>query len=220
MRPGTALAQPKNPYVKGDLAVSTQVNAVIIPRDTAAALVARAKAGDRDAFARLYVAHYDEVYRFLLYRTRSKHLAEDLTQDVFVRALRRMETFRPLPEGTFVGWLMTIARNILIDHFKSGRSRLEVLADEFFDADELLDSAESDALRELEAIEAAETVAMAMTRLNDNQRRCLQLRFFEDLSIGETAERMGKNHGAVKTLTFRAVQSMQHALAEAEEVAA
>jgi RNA polymerase sigma-70 factor (ECF subfamily) len=193
---------------------------VIIPRDTAAALVARAKAGDRDAFARLYAAHYDEVYRFLLYRTRSKHLAEDLTQDVFVRALRRMETFRPLPEGTFVGWLMTIARNILIDHFKSGRSRLEVLADEFFDADELLDSAESDALRELEAIEAAETVAMAMTRLNDNQRRCLQLRFFEDLSIGETAARMGKNHGAVKTLTFRAVQSMQHALAEAEEVAA
>ncbi|MCI3240236.1 sigma-70 family RNA polymerase sigma factor [Streptomyces spinosisporus] len=200
--------------------MSTQVNAVIIPRDTTAALVARAKAGDRDAFARLYADHYDEVHRFLLHRTRSKHLAEDLTQDVFVRALRRLETFRPLPGGTFAGWLMTIARNILTDHFKCSRTRLEVLADEFFDADERLDSAEVDALRELEVVEAAETVAVAMTTLNDAQRECLQLRFFEDLSIGETAERMGKNHGAVKTLTFRAVRSMQHALTEAEGAAA
>jgi RNA polymerase sigma-70 factor (ECF subfamily) len=216
MRPGTTPTQTENPYVKGDLAVSTQANAKINPSGgLTAALVAKAGAGDRDAFATLYNEHRGEVYRYLFFRTRNRHLAEDLTQEVFVRALRRIDTFSVRPSGSFAGWLVTIARNIHTDHCKSARTRLEMPTAEFFEADERIASAESDALRDLEAVEAAQTVAAAMAALNPYQRECVRLRFLEGLSLDETVTRLNSGSGAVKTLTFRAMASMRRALADA-----
>lgn len=198
--------------------MSSQANAKISP--TGDPMVAQAAAGDRDAFAIIYNEHRDSVYRFLLKRTRNSDLAEDLTQDVFARALRSIGTFAErTATGGVGGWLYTIARNIHIDHCRSGRTRLEMPVAEFHDVDERYVSAENNALRDLEAIEAAANVQAALTSLNPYQRRCIELRYIDELSVEEVAVALGKPTGAVKTLAFRSLRRMAIALTS-EEVAA
>src|SRR5438552_5545748 len=111
------------------------------------ALVERARDGDPDGFAALYDRYVDRVYRFVLYRVSGDNaLAEDITSEVFVRALRKIKGFTW--QGRDVGaWFLTIARNLVLDHFKSGRARLEVLGIETPSAvdDRILD-AEDEAL--------------------------------------------------------------------------
>lgn len=201
--------------------MSTQANAKISPPGGAEPeLIARARAGDREAFATLYNEHRDVVYRYLSNRARNQHLAEDLTQEVFVRALRRIGTFA-WQGRDFCAWLLTIARNLHLDHVKSSRARLEVMVGEFHDADGQDGSAEMSALRDLDAVDARETLRAVMVTLNPHQRKCLELRFLGELSTEETAEEMGQTTGAVKTLTFRAVQKLrQELLPNAAEVAA
>ncbi|MFF3310538.1 sigma-70 family RNA polymerase sigma factor [Streptomyces sp. NPDC002952] len=202
--------------------MSSQANAKIDATGgpATAALVVRAAAGDRDAFAALYNEHQRTVYRFLYFRTRNKELAEDLTQETFIRALRRISTFteRPLTGG-FGAWLATIARNLHADHVKSSRFRLEVPVGELFDGDDRCGTAEASALRELEAVEAAEIIAAAMTALTPYQQECVRLRYLEELSLDETVAVMEKPTGAVKTLTFRAIASLRRALVTEELVA-
>jgi len=176
-------------------------------------LVARAVAGDRAAFAALYNEYRPEVFAYLLGRTRDQQLAEDLTQETFLRALRRMDTFSGPRAGGFAGWLVVIARNIHLDHVKSARSRLEVPVAETPDAGQRDRSAEASALRDLDVAEAAETVAYAMRTLSRLQRECIELRYFEGLSVPETAAELGKKTGATKTLQFRAIAKMRAELA-------
>lgn len=98
-------------------------------------LVEKAREGDSEAFGQLYDHYQPSVYRFLYYRVGSAHLAEDLTADTFFRALRSVSTFRWQGKD-FGAWLMTIARNLSTDHFKSSRTRLEAPSDDLgtFDA--------------------------------------------------------------------------------------
>lgn len=183
------------------------------PGGSGTELVTRAVAGDRDAFAVLYNEYRDEVFGYLYNRTRDRGLAEDLTQDTFLRALRRLETFSGPRASGFAGWLAVIARNIYFDHVKSARARLEVPVAEMLDVDQRDRSAEASALRDLDVAEAAETVAYAMRTLNTAQRECIVLRYFEGLSVPETAARLGKGIGATKTLQYRATQNMRAELA-------
>ena len=88
------------------------------------ALVELARGGDSEAFGQLYDHYHASVYRFLYYRVGSVPLAEDLTAETFFRALRSMSSFRWQGKD-FGAWLMTIARNLAMDHFKAGRTRLE-----------------------------------------------------------------------------------------------
>ncbi|MEU0332174.1 RNA polymerase sigma factor [Streptomyces sp. NPDC006193] len=183
-------------------------------------LVMRAVAGDRDAFATLYNDHRPEVFRYLAQRTKDKSLAEDLTQETFIRALRRIDTFqhRPTTAG-FVGWLCVIARNLHLDHLKLHRTSREIPTAEPFQVDEWSCSAEDTAIRSLDADKAHQAVQLAMKVLTPYQREAVRLRYFEDLTMPEAAARMGKDLGAVKTVTFRAMRKM-HAVLATREVAA
>ena len=98
------------------------------------ALVERAQAGDAEAFGLIYDRYVDTVFRFIYFRVGNRPLAEDLTSDTFLRALKRIGSFTW--QGRDLGaWLVTIARNLVADHFKSGRYRLEVTTGDVLDAD-------------------------------------------------------------------------------------
>ncbi|MFF1325630.1 RNA polymerase sigma factor [Streptomyces chartreusis] len=183
-------------------------NAITAAGDPEPELVARARTGDREAFAALYHQHYRLVYGFLLVRTRNRHLAEDLTQEVFTRALRRIDAFSW--QGTaFAAWLTTIAKNLYLDELGRGRTRLEMPVAEFDDSGEAGRDAEALVLRALEAVEAHETVRTALHTLNAQQRHCVELRFLDELTPQETALAMGRSVGAVKTLTYRALRKLR-----------
>ncbi|WP_329219958.1 sigma-70 family RNA polymerase sigma factor [Streptomyces sp. NBC_01485] len=172
-------------------------------------LVERAQAGEAEAFGRLYDQYSDTVYRYIYYRVGGKATAEDLTSETFLRALRRIGTFT-WQGRDFGAWLVTIARNLVADHFKSSRFRLEVTTGEMLDANEVARSPEDSVLESL----SNAALLDAVRRLNPQQQECVTLRFLQGLSVAETARVMGKNEGAIKTLQYRAVRTLARLLPE------
>jgi len=172
-------------------------------------IVEAAQAGDADAFAQLHTRYYDTVFRFVYHRVlRNRAVAEDLTAEVFLRGLRRIGTVTW--QGRDIGaWFVTIARNLVADHFKSGRYRLELLTrlddpDAEGEPDEDLGPAE---LAERQHV--AQVVRAAVETLSAEQRMVVQLRYFDQLSTEETARLMGKQEGAIKAMLYRALRSLR-----------
>jgi RNA polymerase sigma-70 factor (TIGR02952 family) len=175
--------------------------------DRVRALVTLAQQGDGEAFAAIYSQYVDVVYRYVYYRVGSHHVAEDLTSETFVRALRRLDSFSWTGRD-IAAWFVTIARNLVVDHVKSSRYRLEVTTGDMLDGDERAPSTEVEVLGRLRD----EQLLGAMRDLKPDQQECLSLRFLQGLSLAETAEVMGRSAGAVKQLQLRAVRSLHRAL--------
>jgi RNA polymerase sigma-70 factor (ECF subfamily) len=173
------------------------------------ALVELARSGDSEAFGLLYDHYQGSVYRFLYYRTRSTQLAEDLTSETFFRALRSMSNFRWQGKD-FGAWLMTIARNLATDHFKAGRTRLELATEDMGAHDDATEGPESAVLAGL----TNEILLGALKSLPDEQRDCLIMRFLQGMSIAETAEVLGRSDGAVKQLQLRGVRNLAKLMPE------
>ena len=176
--------------------------------------VGRAQAGDHEAFGVLYDHYVDLVYRYTFYRVGNRSLAEDLTSETFTRALRRIATFS-WQGRDFGAWLVTIARNLIIDHYKSARFRLEVPT-----ADLLGAGADRPAAGPEGAVLDSLTNAAlldAVRQLGAEQQECIVLRFLEGMSVDETALAMGKKPGAVKALQYRAVRSLGRLLPDGFE---
>lgn len=171
-------------------------------------LVARAQAGDAEAFGLIYDRYVDEVFRFVYQRVDSRQVAEDLTSETFLRALRNIGAFKW--RGSDIGaWLVTIARHLVADHFKSGYYRFEVTGplprDKEVDPKEDPEAAAIDYLTN-------EVLWAGVAQLCPDQRECIVLRFLRGLSVAETARAMGKHEGAVKALQYRAVRALARLL--------
>ncbi len=167
------------------------------------ALVELARGGDSEAFGLLYDHYQASVFRFLYYRTRSTTLAEDLTSETFFRALRSMKSFRWQGKD-FGAWLMTIARNLAVDHFKAGRTRLETSTDDMGAHDDATDGPEQAVLAGL----TNEMLMGALAQLPEEQRDCLVMRFLQTMSIAETAAVLDRSEGAVKQLQLRGIRNL------------
>jgi RNA polymerase sigma-70 factor (ECF subfamily) len=171
------------------------------------ALVTLAQDGDGEAFGVLYERYVDVVYKYIYYRVGSHHTAQDLTSETFVRALRRLDSFTWTGRD-IAAWFITIARNIVLDHVKSSRYKLEVSTADLLDGDERAPSPEQDVLQRLRD----ERLVEAMRRLKPEQQECLALRFLQGLTLAETAQAMGRTAGAVKQLQLRAVRALHREL--------
>jgi RNA polymerase sigma-70 factor, ECF subfamily len=175
------------------------------------ALVERAQAGEAEAFGLIYDRYVDTVFRFVYFRVGNRQLAEDLTSDTFLRALKRIGSFTW--QGRDLGaWLVTIARNLVADHFKSGRYRLEVTTGDVLDADR--EDRGPEGSPEAAVVDHITNVALltAVKQLNPEQQECIVLRFLQGFSVAETAQSMGKNEGAIKALQYRAVRALARLL--------
>jgi RNA polymerase sigma-70 factor (ECF subfamily) len=197
---GTDTAPPRS---GGDSAQAWSSAASAAERTRVIALVELARGGDAEAFGQLYDHYNGAVYRFLYYRLGSVALAEDLTSETFLRALRSMASFRWQGKD-FGAWLMTIARNLTMDHFKSARTRLESASDDLTPYGGEVDGPESAVLETL----TNESLFAAIRKLPEVQQECLVLRFLQGLSVAETAEVLGRSEGAVKQLQLRAVRNL------------
>lgn len=196
-----------SPVGDEDRATSSEVDGS--ERERLIALVELARSGDKDAFGLLYDHYQASVYRFLYYRTRSQTLAEDLTSETFFRALRSMNGFRWQGKD-FGAWLMTIARNLTTDHFKSGRTRLEMPTEDMAPPDDATEGPEDAVIAGL----TNQVLLKALTELPTEQRECLIMRFLQGLSIAETALVLNRSDGAVKQLQLRGVRNLAKLLPE------
>jgi RNA polymerase sigma-70 factor, ECF subfamily len=166
-------------------------------------LVERVQQGDGEAFGQLYDRYVTVVHRYVLHRVGDRSLAEDVTSETFVRALRRIDSLSF--QGRDVGaWLVTIARNIVLDHVKSSRYRLEVTTADMLDADRATEGPEDAVVAHLTNTQ----LLACVKQLGGEQQECIVLRFLHGLSVAETAAVMGKKDGAIKALQHRAVRRL------------
>ena len=168
-------------------------------------LVRAAQGGQREAFARLYETHVERVYRYLLYRVGQPADAEDVTADVFIRAMKALPSYKA--RGTpLMAWLYRIAHNQAVNFLKKrarqGERNLEDV------------SAPSSDDPEREALDRASLAEaeQAMESLTSLQRQVLSLRFTAELSIAETGLIMKRSQGAVKFLQYSALQALRRNL--------
>ncbi len=166
-------------------------------------LVERAQQEDRSALEELYLLHFDRIYSYLHMSVGSRHDAEDLTTQTFVKMLEAIGRFR-WRSVPFSAWLFRIAHNLAIDHFRANRRwqpeeeiSESVLGEESSAEDQALDSLGQTSMLEL------------IDRLSPEQRQVLTLKFVFRFSNGEVASILDKSEGAVKSLQHRALASLQ-----------
>jgi RNA polymerase sigma-70 factor (ECF subfamily) len=163
------------------------------------ALIRAAAAGDQRALGELVHLHHRRVYNFLSQMTRHHHDAEDLTQQTFLKAFHHLARFdqrRPL-----INWLLTIARNTALNHFRDVKKWDEMPADAA--------GSEPTPARQAEQKEQTENLwARARELLSPREFEVLWLRFAEEMSTRETAQVVGLTETHVKVMVFRARQTL------------
>lgn len=180
------------------------------PTPDAWMLVKEVQAGNRQAFADIYHRYMDTIFRFIYFRVGNRHVAEDLAADTFLRALGRIDTVVER-DRDLGAWLVTIARNLVADYFKSGRYRFEFATGEVADDNRVdpysPEQLVTDYLTNL-------TLIKAVQKLNPEQRECIILRFLMGFSVAETAQAMGKNTDSIRAMQYRAVRALRGYLPE------
>jgi RNA polymerase sigma-70 factor (ECF subfamily) len=165
-------------------------------------LVQRAQKQDPQAFAHLYEAYFDKIYRYIVLKIRNEMEAEDMTQQVFMKALQSISSYKC--QGVpFSSWLYRIAHNQTIDFYRKNSKATVSIEDIPFVA------SADDPQRMVEQKFAAEELKEALKSLTQAQQEVLSLRFTGDLSIAECAEIMGKSQGAIKALQHSAVAALR-----------
>ena len=176
-------------------------------------LVRRAQQGHSEAFAGLYEAYYDKIYRYVMFKTGDTLEAEDLTEEVFLRMLESIGSFK-WQGYPFTSWLFRIAHNLVIDYYrKAGRQKKTSLDD----AMRVVGTDNVDVDRKLDVELSIKEVKEAMGGLTRLQQEVLSLRFAGGLSVAETAEAMGKKENAVKALQHAAIKKLRTLLGPAME---
>jgi RNA polymerase sigma-70 factor (ECF subfamily) len=175
-----------------------------------AGLAVRASKGESAAFGLLYDKHVEAVYRYVYYRVRDDAEAEDLTSDVFMRALKAMPRYEP--RQAFLAWLYRIARNAVIDRARRGDRQVS-----FEDA---LDHPGADQIvepdNEVLAHSDSVTLRGALAKLTPLQQEVIVLRYLEGYSTQEVARIVGKREGTVRGIQFRAIGALRQLIPSRE----
>lgn len=156
---------------------------------------------DSNRFASLYDAHVRDIYKYLYYRTQHRETAEDLTSQVFLKALDKFGSY-DASRGTFVAWAYRIARNALIDHYRATRDTLDI--EDVWDL-----PSDANVARDAEARERIEKLRPYLAALPKDQRELVLLRLWDGLSYAEISEIVGKSEDACKMAFSRTVAKLR-----------
>jgi RNA polymerase sigma-70 factor, ECF subfamily len=177
---------------------------VTLPRAYEDQLVERAKV-DADAFGELYSHYFGQIYRFVYSRLRDQDAAEDVTSEVFFKALRAIGRYKPSGHP-FSAWLYQISVNAIADHYRAKRP-----ATSLDDAIGVADPAQAVADRVAQSDEASRVWA-AIDSLPEQQRTAMTLKLGEDLKLADIGVVMGKSEGAIKLLIHRGMIGLRERL--------
>lgn len=169
------------------------------------ATVRRAQRGERAAFATLYDQHYQPIYTYLYYRVDDVETAKELTSQVFVRMVEKINSFKSRGRP-FLAWLYTIARNLLTDHYRKNKQATLLPMDERLPAEKHLPEADA------ESHFAEDCLRVALALLTDIQRQVIIGKFIEDRSNRDVAALLERTEGSIKSLQHRALAALRRAI--------
>ena len=170
-------------------------------------LIQRARQGDLAAVSELYNLHIDRIYQYVRYRTGDDQTAEDITAEVFLRAIESLGTYND-QGAPFIAWLYRIAHARVIDYWRSLKRHQTAPLEDPLLQDGLVatdDAIETDFLQH-------RSLWQALRQLTDDQQNVIVLKFVQGLSNAEIAQLLGKTEGAVKALQRRALESLARLL--------
>lgn len=178
----------------------SQASDGLIPTETQ--LVEKAKKGDSHAFAKLYDAYVDEIYRFIFYRVDDQQTAEDLTSQLFLKAWDGLGRYQ-LRGSPFKAWLIQIARNLVIDYYRTRKATAPLEPNALKKPDPA-----SNVAKEVERKLEGEWLRARLLELTEDQREVLTLKFIHGYSTKEIANVMQKRQGAIRALQMRGLQAL------------
>lgn len=162
-------------------------------------IIEQCKKGNLKEFEKLYDSYFKKIYRFIYYRTGHKETAEDITSQTFIKALEKIQGF-DLGRGTFSAWIYCIARNKVIDHYRTRKSELDISKVWGLGKDPNLDIEARDRLREAENY---------LKKIKKDQREIVLMRIWDGLSYKEIAEITGKSEANCKMIFSRTIGKLK-----------
>ena len=176
-------------------------------------LIAQAGRGDRQAFGILYERYLEAIYRYMFYRVALQEDAEDLTEQVFLKIWEKIPRLKSKERvRNFRAWLYRISHNLVVDYYREKAKDTSVALEERLVANEAnLDQVIVDQ-------EDDERLAQAIRQLEPIYQEILTARFINQLSHVETAAIVGKSHGHVRVLQYRALRKLKIILSEDKDV--
>jgi RNA polymerase sigma-70 factor (ECF subfamily) len=172
-------------------------------------LVARSIDGDADAFGALYERHLDAIFRYVYYRVGDTREAEDLAEQVFLRAWEAISHYRQR-STPFSSWLYRIAHNAVVDFHRDRKWIVPVPSHELLE----IRSERPSSVQQVIAAEEAARLASAIGQLSEEQQQVVVLRFVEGLGHAEVARVLGKSPGACRVIQHRALAALGRLLGE------
>ena len=169
-------------------------------------LVKKAAGGNFAAFGELYSIYLDRIYRYVFYHVRDKMTAEDITEEVFLKAWKAIGSCKG-KEKTFLSWLYRIAHNHLINTLRCMKKVTSIEKDNLV---EVISSNKSEVEDKIEHQELLETI----TCLPENQKQVIILKFIEGLDNREIGEITDKSEGAIRILQMRALAELRQRLTQ------
>jgi RNA polymerase sigma-70 factor (ECF subfamily) len=167
------------------------------------ALIQLSIKGDSEAFETLYLRHLEKIYRYIYFRVGDEVQAEDMTEEVFVRAWEALPNYK-LGESRFTSWLYTIAHNLLVDHYRR-RNPAQISSDDLARYADPGDLPE----RIIGQKQEFEVLAKSIMQLDELEQQVLLLRFVEGLSHREIAAIIGKSQTASRVIQHRALKALR-----------
>jgi len=176
-------------------------------------IVRRAQQYDQQAFGQLYEEHFDKIYRYIALKIGNKVEAEDMTQQVFLKALRSISGYkwRNIP---FSAWLFRIAHNQVVDYLRKKSKRVTMPLDESLT---IPGGPDTNPQKIAEQRLNVEQLASATRQLTAAQQEVISLRFAGEMPIAQVAATMGRSEGAVKALQHSAIVALRKILLAVED---
>ena len=179
-------------------------------------LIQRAVKRDSGAFAALYDNYVDRVYRHVYYHVSSRTDAEDITQEAFIKAWKAIDKYKRTG-APFVAWLITIARNLIADHYRTRKETVHL--EQFPEKAEVAgNSAETNPEAMAEASFKQSYVRQAVLKLKGERQKVILMRFIDGFSYGEIAKVLHKSDGAVRVIQYRALNDLRRMQLQGEQV--
>lgn len=167
-------------------------------------LIRRAKGGDKSAFEKLYHGHVTPLYRYVLVRMRNREDAQDIVQEAFLKAYEALPGYEARG-GSFLPFLFTVARNLLINQSKRKRP----ITMENSDIDNMQEGGGESTAYAAEVREIKEEIGRAMDVLTDTEREVIELKFFAEQTYTQIAKTMGKREDAIRQHVARSMKKMR-----------
>jgi RNA polymerase sigma-70 factor, ECF subfamily len=171
-------------------------------------LLEKARQGNREALMQIYESYFPPIYNFIRLRVDDLNQAEDMASEVFVKLVEAMRG-RNAPHHSLRGWLFRVARNQISDYYGRNRQLTSEALDEWVPAP-TEDDPEAQFMRSTDLARTRRALRM----LAPDQQEVLLLRFNQGLNLQETADVMGRNISAIKSLQFRAIDTLRKILGE------